>query len=159
MIVDGKVTGADDIAWALKELHGNVQAPVGAAARKALKPLLKATKAALKANGNIVTGDLYRALTVKKRARTPKNVTVYQMGPSKANPDYRLGHLIEFGTAPHMEKTGSGQAWMHPGSRAFPFMRPAFQSTKDEVIRLFGENFGIEVEAQARKVAARRGLK
>lgn len=41
----------------------------------------------------------------------------------------RHGHLVEFGTKPH--KIGKMQ---HPGARAHPFMRPAFDKTGSKVL-------------------------
>ncbi|CDX26647.1 hypothetical protein MPL3356_60480 [Mesorhizobium plurifarium] len=42
-------------------------------------------------------------------------------------------HLLEFGTAPHFQKNFRG-GFFHPGSRAHPFFRPAFDSKHGEVI-------------------------
>jgi hypothetical protein len=56
------------------------------------------------------------------------------------------GHLVEYGTAPHIirAKASGGQLHLrgnvfatevqHPGAAAKPFMRPAFDSKKDEAI-------------------------
>ncbi len=62
----------------------------------------------------------------------------------------KKAHLLEYGTGPHVIpkkgkrknqkvlKIGDGFAKTvyHPGSRAFPFLRPALDENKDEVIRV-----------------------
>lgn len=45
----------------------------------------------------------------------------------------KLAHLVEFGTAPHWQPK---RGIMHPGARAFPFFRPAFESTKHLVVSI-----------------------
>ena len=44
----------------------------------------------------------------------------------------KIGHLVEFGTAPHYQPR---RKRMHPGARAKPFMTPAFEATKTEAAR------------------------
>ncbi|WP_192246050.1 hypothetical protein [Mesorhizobium silamurunense] len=46
-------------------------------------------------------------------------------------------HLLEFGTAPHFQKNFRG-GFLHPGSRAHPFFRPAFDAKKGEVLATLG---------------------
>lgn len=48
----------------------------------------------------------------------------------------KLAHLVEFGTAPHWQPK---RGIMHPGARPFPFMRPAFEQTKNEVVDEVGK--------------------
>lgn len=45
----------------------------------------------------------------------------------------KLAHLVEFGTAPHFQQNFKG-GFHHPGSSPRPFFRPAFESTKDDVM-------------------------
>ena len=45
----------------------------------------------------------------------------------------KLAHLVEYGTAPHFQPNFRG-GFMHPGASPHPFFRPAFESTKDQVI-------------------------
>ena len=54
----------------------------------------------------------------------------------------RIAHLVEFGTAPHSLARGSSRRKgigqdrppFHPGTPAEPFMRPAFEAKKDDVL-------------------------
>jgi hypothetical protein len=69
----------------------------------------------------------------------------YVLGFKRGKP-MRIAHLIEFGTQPHSLKRGAsvrkgifvGQPPMHPGDPPEPFMRPAFEATKDRVKAEFG---------------------
>jgi HK97 gp10 family phage protein len=148
------VTGAKAINAAFKQVVPGLTVPINQASRAALKPLLAAAKRNLKANGNVQSGQLLKSLTVKKRAGKSIRVHEHLVGPASANPHYRLAHLIEFGTAPHMigEK-------LHPGARAFPFLRPAFEETQAEVIERFGAEIGPAVEKRAAYLARKTGKK
>lgn len=48
----------------------------------------------------------------------------------------KLAHLVEFGTKPHFQKRFRG-GFNHPGARPSPFFRPAFESSKHEVLGRF----------------------
>jgi hypothetical protein len=41
---------------------------------------------------------------------------------------------------------------MHPGAAPKPFLTPAFHSTKEEVVKRFGERYGPEMEKRAAKL-------
>lgn len=57
-------------------------------------------------------------------------------------PGRRIAHLVELGTAPHSMHKGSSRRKgigqdlppHHPGDPAHPFMRPAFEETKEQVV-------------------------
>jgi len=67
---------------------------------------------------------------------------VAHIGPSKRHAWF--AHFLEFGTEPHEETRfgrrfiGPQQPFSHPGSRAFPFLRPALVFTEDEIVELVG---------------------
>ena len=48
----------------------------------------------------------------------------------------KLAHLVEYGTAPHWQPN---RGIMHPGARPYPFARPAFEDTKQEVVDMVGK--------------------
>ena len=61
-----------------------------------------------------------------------------------ARPFYRLTHLLEFGTKPHVIRARRGASWKrfrkrqrinHPGARARPFLGPAFRSSHADATR------------------------
>lgn len=97
----------------------------------------------------------------------------YQVGPSE-----RYGHLVEFGTTAHVikpslsrriKKKARGEAvseyWGlgkdgrfgkkvdHPGGTAKPFLRPAFDESRDEIIGAMRRRISIGIEREARKLA------
>lgn len=43
-------------------------------------------------------------------------------------------HLLEFGTAPHFQPNFKKGGFQHPGAKAHPFFRPAFEAKKGEVV-------------------------
>lgn len=62
-------------------------------------------------------------------------------------------HLIEFGTGPRSNKKGANRGQM----AARPFMRPAWEAHKQQVLRDFGVQLGREIEAAAKRIARKRG--
>lgn len=60
-------------------------------------------------------------------------------------------HMVEFGTAPHING-GKFAGSQHPGTSPQPFVRPAWDATKDEVLRRISD----ELRAQIMKAAARQ---
>lgn len=143
-----RTTGADDIARALADLGTSINAPVNAASRKALQPMVKRAKANLKANGSVDSGELQRLMTVKRDPKSRKDQPRHMVGPDASKgPGYRKAHLVEFGTAPHLVGKKA-----HPGAAAKPFLRPAFDETAQETLTIFGNVLGPEIE----KAAVRR---
>jgi HK97 gp10 family phage protein len=78
----------------------------------------------------------------------------------------RRAHLTEFGAAPHEERpkkkkvladpaTGEifGRVVKHPGSKAYPFMRPAFDTHAEDALNAIVEVLRDEVEKAAKEPA------
>jgi HK97 gp10 family phage protein len=122
-----------------KKLSGKV---VRGILNKAAKPIIqKAKELAPKEDG-----DLQKAIGTIPGRGQGKGEQVY-IGPRRGGrfKGY-AGHLVEYGTAPHIirAKAAGGQLHLrgnvfaeevqHPGATAKPFMRPAFDSKKDEAI-------------------------
>jgi len=64
------------------------------------------------------------------------------------NPDQRHGHLVEFGTAPHV-LGGIFEGAQHPGTEAKPFLIPALRLNRDRVNRRINRAIGKAIrEAQ-----------
>ena len=104
-----------------------------AARQQALKPLVAAAKQSLASNGSNKTGKLSASLGVAEKGKDTTSA-----GPIRGKKHATAGHLVEFGTAPHWQPNrGGGQ--MHPGAQAKPFLRPAYEATKDEIVRQTGE--------------------
>lgn len=98
-----------------------------------LAPLVVAAKANLALNGSNKTGNLSKSVGVAE-----KSADTSSAGPIRGKKHSSAGHLVEFGTAPHWQPNrGGGQ--MHPGAKASPWLRPAYEATKDEIVRQTGE--------------------
>ena len=95
-------------------------------------------------------GRLKKSMTISPDPDQPNTVRV---GPSKAA---FYGHMVELGTAPHAMGTGSSTRWkgkpqtgrMHPGARAKPFLRPAFDEKAGEALERFAQVLREEIEAR-----------
>lgn len=158
------VRGNREVARALRELSQQVSVPLNATSRFALQPTLKAARTKLLSlDLDDSTGTLASSLTIKRKPSS-KLKPVYQVGPDasksamvgiglqKKRRPVRYAHLLEFGTAPHYQP---GRGVVHPGSRAKPFLTPAFHETKGEVVKRFGQKIGPEMEKRAAKLNAR----
>lgn len=137
------VYGAKGVSAAFRELRRNITRPVDAAARKALRSILNAAKA------NTEHASVKKALVMKKDRKSPKTRPTHLVGGDPKNPDYRLLHLLEFGTDPHPVN--------HPGTDPQPFLTPAFEAEGQNAIKRFGERLGPAVEKQAARLAKKYG--
>lgn len=156
------VRGAKQTSANLRELSRFVSVPLNTASRFALQPTLSAARINAKSlHSEEKTGTLAASLTIKRDPRSPKLNPKHQVGPAS---DYerdtqygkrrpaKYAHLLEFGTAPHYQP---GRGVTHPGSRPEPFLTPAYDSTKEVVVKRFGQKIGPELEKRAAKLGAR----
>lgn len=109
---------------------------------KGAKPIIEEAKR-LVPKGN---GDLEKSIGAIPGRGQGKGEQVY-IGPRRGGrfKGY-AGHLIEYGTAPHIIRAKAAGGLLrfngnvavpevhHPGTPARPFMRPAFDSKKDEAV-------------------------
>lgn len=136
---------------------------------------------ALRAGGRIVrddaklrvpvkTGELKKALKVRtvRKTQSPNHRTVRVGVLGKEGP---LAHLIEFGTSPHviapkrkkvLADPVTGQVFgvkvAHPGNPPQPYLRPAFDTKKGEVIKAIGKVLGEGIDKEAGKLAEKGRL-
>ncbi len=88
-------------------------------------------------------------LIAKKRGKVARSARAY-------------AHFVEFGTRPHSVGKGSklvrgiGRGLKHPGAKAQPFMRPAFDTKKFVALKTIEGRMRREVAAETAKLAARR---
>lgn len=80
-------------------------------------------------------------------------VVIHQDGNATATVgiDYskvRHGHLVEFGTRAHWIPVGKGRV-LHPGSKPYPFMRPAFDGKANASVEYMLKNFVTAIEREA----------
>jgi HK97 gp10 family phage protein len=79
------------------------------------------------------TGELKRSIRIRTR-----KVADYGYRAFVAARTY-YAHLVEFGVAPHYIKRKKGRGRrrvLHPGHAAQPFLRPAFDTKKDDSVRI-----------------------
>lgn len=141
-----KVTGFRETARALRRVAAFPRKEVSAASRKALRPMLAATKRNLKAQGSFHRGVLSRSLRIRKLKGT-SSLSQYVIAPTGRG--VGIAHLVELGTAPHWQPK---RHQMHPGARAKPYMEPAYQSHDDEAIRIVGQELGVGMIRYAQSV-------
>lgn len=142
------VSGGKEIAAAMRKVVPGLAVPLNEASRKALKPMLAATKQ----NAPVDTGALKRSLAIKK-ARSPKLKPVHLIGPRA---DYQEGdrrpvrtaHITEFGRAPNADGKG--------GIRGTRFMTRAFEATAQQVLRILEKELPEAIERRVVKLAARQ---
>lgn len=116
--------------------------------RKAAAPMLKKARQNAPVDKVINGGDLRKSLVVKVSTTRDKSAVVATIGPNRAarglthkgreSWPVKYAHLVEFGTA-HMS--------------AQPYMRPTFDSTKDESLRIYKEGLKDAIERVAKRFA------
>lgn len=136
------VKGVDQVARMLAAIAGAI---TPAKQRQNRKRALRPTVAAAKRIVQKKSGKLAASLGVAEKDR---NTTA--VGPIKGRKHATVGHLVEFGTAPHWQPNRFGGI-MHPGARPYPFMRPAHDETKDQVIETFAKDTIAEVRRAAER--------
>jgi HK97 gp10 family phage protein len=178
--VDVQVTGLKELEETLKRLPDDL-------AVKALAQAVFAGAVVVRDEARrlcpVDTGNLRRSIRIKRKKRHGlRNATVlYQVGPGrsgKKGPDGKYatdgyyGHMVEFGTAPHVIKAGDkkkrlgkkgvfGRYVKHPGASARPFLRPAFDNSTDRVIEAMRARLAQaiergEIKFWKRHIASRR---
>lgn len=153
-----RVRGAKGVSAGLKDLSRNVTQPIGTASRFALQPVLADARANVRATPfDESTGALAASLTIKKDPASRVVSQTYRVGPQadfekNGRRPSKYAHLIEFGTAPHYQPK---RGVTHPGSRAMPFLEPAYDANKEKVVKRYGEKIGPALEKRAKQIAAK----
>jgi hypothetical protein len=144
-----KVTGFKETARALRKVAAFPKKAVSGASRKALKPMLAATKSNLKSQGSYHRGVLYRSLKIRQLASTSA-LSEWAITPTGRG--VGIAHLVEAPVAPHFQpKRGR----MHPGHPGYPFMEPAFFAHADEAVQIMTREMGAGLISYASQVAYR----
>lgn len=144
------VTGDKELVANLRELaKGVTAAEVDRAATQSLQPMLKKTKDRLKSARDYVGkypgfpqpkvprsgGHVDEGVVVRKSRVSSKAKRAYKLGATR-RARYLL-HLVEFGTAPHLQPNLFG-GFFHPGARANPSLTPSFDEESNKVPKTFG---------------------
>lgn len=159
------IRGFEETRLLLKKLPLQIERRiVDGAAKMAMKPMLETARSFVVANGSDRTGQLRESLSLRSR-KLRDGTRSTRMGPNlkryatRKNSSgkavkYRpasIAHLVERGTAAHKIESKTGKKLrlrgggfvnggvMHPGTRARPFMEPAFELHKRRALRVYGQ--------------------
>ncbi|UFS64393.1 HK97 gp10 family phage protein [Paracoccus denitrificans] len=160
------VQGLADVEKALDNLSKSVGRTVlRRALRKAAEPMRDRARNLVPVDDGdlrdsiIVGGMLNKSQRSKHRKLTAEERSAIELfvGPSyKLGAGGRHGHLVEFGTAPHVVG-GVFAGAQHPGSAPQPFMRPAFDAEARPTIERLKPLLWAEIDRAARRQAKKNG--
>ncbi len=150
--------GDKELENALAELPKSVAKPVlTSILMEAAQPIVAVAKVLAPPDDPDTKGSLKEgisaatSLTKRQRSFSAKNGVTVFIGPSNRNPAFRVGHLNEFGTGPRYHKSGKYVGVMP----AKPFMRPAWDSTKDRALQIIRQKAWEKILAAAKKLRAK----
>ena len=168
-VINLKLVGFKELEERLVGLGPKVAKRLLASAiNSAAKPILEGARAGL----TVRFGWLKRSLGVKLKTykRTDSSTAVAVIGPrrgfrqiinGKPIDPANYAHLVEYGTAPHLIKPRLGTikigpafirgAVHHPGAKKLPFLRPAFDTRKNESLEILKQKLGKGIEREAAK--------
>ena len=129
------VQGAKELEKALNELGDAALPTMRRALRNAAKPIADAAK--IMAPTSPGGGELRNSIIIDVKPYRTDGGVYAKIGPASKSPAAHYAHLVESGTAPHslapkkrrlsrLFKKSRNANVMHPGARAQPFMRTAF---------------------------------
>ncbi len=160
------VQGLADVERALDNLSKSVgRSVLRRSLRKAAAPMRdRAKELAPVDDGDlrdsiIIGGMLDKSQRSKHRKLTKDERSAVELfvGPSyKLGAGGRHGHLVEFGTAPHI-LGGVFAGAQHPGTSPQPFMRPAFDAEARPTIERLRPLLWAEIDRAARRQAKKNG--
>ena len=144
------LAGEKQLLRSLKRLKARtVKTVVVGASRESMKPMTQAAKANARSIKD--TGLLAKSIGAISRRYRSGNVSVV-VGPRTGHRQVidgtprdpsKYGHLVEFGTRPHLIKITrgpfAGRTISHPGSPPRSFMRKAYTSKQAVVFGRFGK--------------------
>lgn len=123
------ISGDKEVTALLRKISRvPTSAQAKAARAKALQPIVTAAKQLLSVQNSVVTGALQRAIGTGDKDR---NTTA--AGPIRGKRHATVAHFVEFGTKPHWQPL---RRQHHPGARPKPFLRPAFEMHRIEVMEI-----------------------
>lgn len=139
MAARGRVTGDREIIANMRRAYNSVGGPtMDGILRDGLEPMKEETQQnALKHRQphNPPGGHLDEGVIIAKRDQQGRFGRVFWVSFTRRA--RKIAHLVEFGTAPHWQPNRHN---MHPGARAFPFFRPAFETTKRTVVDIISHS-------------------
>lgn len=145
------VTGDKQIIANMRRAYNSVG---GATLDKNLKESLEPMRAQTQTNARARRqphsppgGHLDEGVVIAKRETRGSLYRVYWI--SFAKRARYIAHLVEYGTAPHVQPN---RGIHHPGARPYPFFRPAFEERKQEVVDTVGRNAWAKIKGSIQQV-------
>lgn len=144
-----RITGDRDVVAALNALahEGLSIVTVDTAAKTAMKPMVDDAKQRARRNRNFIGKWPGFPQPAKNRRHLDQGLVFRKVKSSPARRSYRFGatgrarriaHLVEWGSVPHFQPNFRG-GWQHPGAQRSPFMVPAFEAHKSQVVGQMGK--------------------
>lgn len=171
MSLSVKTEGFKELDEALKDLTQSAgKGVMRRALKKAAEPLVELARSGVPVDKGKLAASMAVSTKLAKRQagmhrkmfRNDKAAVEMFVGPSyDRGAGGRHGHLVEFGTAPHINK-GMFPGTQHPGTAPQPFMRPAWDQDKMATMDRLGKEMWAEIEkaaARAARKAARQAAK
>lgn len=138
-----KINGLDSLVKNTKDVSSGMQSMFRQAMVKATTKVQNEAKAVKAGRFKNQTGTLRRS--IQKQVTSPYRGIVYT--------DEKYGEYVEFGTRPRTiypknkkflafkinGKMVFAKKVNHKGSKPYPFMRPAFEGTKDDVEQIYAD--------------------
>lgn len=125
--------GDKELIRALGRMPNTIRASIDPIAKEALEPLRDQTEKNARMRrqpGKTPSGGhLDQNIVTAKKSGGSTGLRVFWV--SLRRRARSIGHLVEFGTAPHFQPR---RGMMHPGARPFPFMTPAYEQEKNNVV-------------------------
>lgn len=151
-----RIDGWKELAQQLEALGSDkdVRKAMRDALRKSAEPMASYARSIAPKGA---TGNLAKSISIgsqlssrqrRGRRRPTKDEAEIFVGSSD-----RKAHLVEFGTAPRYQKKSGKFVGQVPPQ---PFVRPAWEATKDRILSAFGKLLGAEIEKAARRISRRQ---
>jgi HK97 gp10 family phage protein len=154
--MDMKLLGAKDIENLLSKLPDKIGEKVlKQSMSAATKPMVRLAKSLVP----VKSGNLRKNIVVKPSRKKIKGNHAVLFGATKKAP---YAHLVELGTQSHVIKPKKAKFLKifgsyvkevrHGGSRARPFIRPAFDRERGNWFKYLGKEIGKRVDKEAKKL-------
>lgn len=153
-MIQFKMEGWKELAKGLEDLGDDKEV------RKVMRDALKKRALPMAAMAQSLApkheGTLARSIGVstqlkrsQRRGRVRTGINEVEVFVGSSDPK---AHLVEFGTGPRYHKSGKYVGQVAPQ----PFMRPAWEATKDSILHGFAKDLWAGIERAAKRIARRQ---
>lgn len=159
-MVQTRIQGAAQLRRVLEQLPRQMR-------RRALSPAVRAGAKIVRREALVNLPDSERRDVIVRSKRTTPGAVSVRVGPPRSKPQLMW---LEFGTGPHtIERRGGGvlrstltgtvfgTSVQHPGQPPRPFLRPAFDDNRQEILDAMVVALGKSLERQAKRLAGPQG--